>query len=108
MPIESKIENPKTLIRLRTTKNIRQRLAGSASGMHRCQAGDTDRVEPWPDIRWENLITRHAAVRVPEVSERFGVLDLLPVKTLESFDNGEVGPVDGLDVPDGDGTHDTA
>jgi len=75
--------------------------------MHRGQARDRDRVEPRPDIRWKELIEEHATQTVPEHSQWLGVLQVVPVQTLQSLDSGKRTPVHGVDVVDGDGAQQT-
>lgn len=67
-----------------------------------------DRVQPWPDVGREPLVGEHAGKGVPEVSKRLGVLQILPVKSLEGLDGGKGRPIHGIDVPDGDGPEKTS
>lgn len=76
--------------------------------MHGRQTWDGDGVEPRPDVCRQRLVQSHGAICVPEVPERFGVLHLLPMKALQRLDDGKIAPVHGLDMPDGDGTHEAA
>lgn len=76
--------------------------------MHRSQTWDRDGVEPGKDVGGEELVDTHAHKAVPEVPNRFGAFNALPMESLEGLYSGESTPVDCLDVPDGDGTHHTA
>ena len=76
--------------------------------MHRGQAGDRDRVEPRPDIRRKELIKEHATQAVPEHSQRLGVLQVVPVQTLEGLDGRKRTPVHGVNVIHGDWAQQTA
>lgn len=66
-----------------------------------------DRVQPWKYVCREDLIQRHTRGGIPEIFQWFGVLDLLPVKALESFHNRQAPPVDSLNIPDSKRPHES-
>jgi len=68
---------------------------------------DGNGVKPREDISRKELIQRHSSKAVPEISERFRVLDFLPMQTLECFDGRQVTPEHGVDVPNRHRTHHT-
>lgn len=105
MPIEGKIEQPQAFVIRRSSKEICENRCLVASSLHGGEAGHRNGVEPWEHVGWEKLVQEHASKGIPKVSERFGGLDLLPMKTLESFDCRKSTPVDRIDVPDSNGSH---
>lgn len=107
LPVQGYREETETLVVRRSTKESRQSCCSGTSRMHRGQARDRDRVEPRPDIRWKELIEEHATQAVPEHSQRLGVLQVVPVQTLQGLDGGKRTPVHGIDVVDGDGAQQT-
>lgn len=66
-----------------------------------------DGVQPWKYVCWEDLIKRHTREGIPEIFQWLWVLDLLPVKPLESFHNRQFPPIDSLNVPDSKGPHES-
>ena len=102
LPVQRYREEAETLVVRSSAKESRQSCCSGTSRMHRGQARDRDRVEPWPDIRWKELVEEHATQAVPEHSQRLGVLQVVPVQTLQGLDSGKRTPVHGVDVIDGD------
>lgn len=69
---------------------------------------DRHRVEPRPHVGGQKLIDKHAGKGNPKDPQRLGGLELLPVQALHGLDDGQAAPVDGVDVPDGDGADQAA
>lgn len=80
----------------------------AASSMHRGEAGDGNRVEPWKNVGREKLIEKHASKSIPEVSKRLGIFNFLPMKSLESFNGRKSSPVDCFRVPNSNWAHNTS
>lgn len=108
LPVKRQRQNPKTLIVHRPAKDVGQSSRRRARRAHRGQTRDRHGVEPRPDIRGEEFVRKHGHEAVPEPAQRLGVLDILPVQALQRLDGGQGAPVDGVDVPDGDGAHEAA
>jgi hypothetical protein len=99
LPVKRQSEEPQTLVVGRAAEEVREHSCLVAGGMHCSQARDGDGVEPRPDIRREKLITEHAREGIPEVPQRFGRLDALPVEPLEGFNNWKGRPIYSFNVP---------
>lgn len=89
-----------------TQRHDRQRY-GYANGVGAAY-GNRDTVQPREHVCREPLVGEHATKAVPEVPQRLGILQILPMQSLEGLDSGQSRPVDSIDVPHGDWSHDTA
>lgn len=66
-----------------------------------------DRVEPDKNVGREDFIESHSSKSIPEVSQWLRIFDLLPMKSLEYFDSRQGTPVDSVNMPDRNGTHES-
>ena len=73
--------------------------------MHSSQTRDRYGVQPWEYVSREELVDKHARECDPEPPEWLGVLDSLPMETLEHLHRGKTAPVNRINVPNADGTH---
>lgn len=108
MPVKRQREETQSLIVGSTTEQIREYGGFGTSCFHSSQAGNRNRVEPWEDICWKELIGEHARESDPEPSNRLGILDGLPMEALDDLHGRKTAPVNGIDVPNAHGTQETS
>lgn len=108
LPVEGQAEEAEPLVVGGAAEEVGEDGGPGPRGVHGGEAGHGDGVEPGEDVGGEPLVGEHAAEGVPEVAQRLGVAQVLPVQALQRLDRRQRAPVDGLDVPDGDGPHDAA
>jgi hypothetical protein len=105
LPVKRQTKQAQTLIVHGAAKQVCENGGLLACGMHGGKTGDRNGVEPRPDVSRKEFVEEHADKAVPEPAKRLGSFEVLPVEALERLDGWEGAPVDGVDMPDGKGTH---
>lgn len=108
LPVERQAEPAQSFVVARAAKQVCQHRRLVAGRVHRGKTGDRHRVEPREDVCGEELVRHHGGERIPEPPQRLRVLQVLPVQPLERLDGRQGGPVDRVDLPDGDGPQNSA
>lgn len=104
LPIKGQREKPKAFVVGGTTKQIGEHRSRVTCSVHASKARDGHRVEPRPYVSGQEFPAEHASKTIPENSQWLGILQVLPMKSLEGLDGGKIAPVHGINMPDSDGS----
>lgn len=96
LPIEPEVEEPKTLVTVCTSEQVRNHVDGPSWGSLCRQTDNVDTIQEWENVGREDLIDEHAGECGPEYLHALGVTVDVEVEGLEDRHGRKVTPVDHL------------